>query len=225
MSVRAAPHQSDVVSQQANHPRVGNVKATRQDWIDAAVAALERVAIDQLKILSLAEDLSVSRSSFYWYFDGIAELHEELLAVWSLSTAAIVERTQRRAQDITTACLGVYECWADASLYSSKLDFAIRDWGRRNADISIRVYHADVERLNAMSDMFEQFGFDETDAMVRARLLYHSQLGYYATGTDEAVELRLMFLPSYLRALTDVEPEQRVLDEFAAYFRKLQATP
>ncbi len=196
--------------------RAGNIKVTRQEWIDAAVLALKTVAIDQLKILSLAADLSVSRSSFYWYFSGMDELQEELLRMWAQSTQAIVERTERPATDITMACLGVYECWADRAIYNELLDFAVRDWSRRNPQIAERVYLADIERLAAMSLMFGRYDFDEADSMVRARLLYHSQLGYYAAGTDEPIEMRLMFLPNYLRALTDVEPSTHQLEEFAA---------
>lgn len=210
--------------QQPEQPRVGNVKATRQDWVDAAVAALETVAVDQLKVLALSEELSVSRSSFYWYFEAMGELHEELLDLWAKSTSAIVERSERAAEDITTACLGVYECWADDALYSPLLDFAIRDWGRRSHEIAERVYLADLERLEAMAAMFARFDFDETDSMVRARLLYHSQLGYYAAGTNEPVEVRLAFLPSYLRAMTGVEPPAAVLADFANYFRAIQST-
>lgn len=198
--------------------RVGNVKATRQDWIDAALSSLGNVAIDQLKILSLAARLSVSRSSFYWYFEGMGDMQEGLLDLWANSTVSIVERSRREADDITSACLGVFECWSDHSLYDERLDFAVRDWGRRDDAIAERVYLADVERLTALAEMFGRFGFGEADSMVRARLLYHSQLGYYAAGTDEPIETRLMFLPNYLQALTDVEPSAEVLADFAAYF-------
>ena len=206
----------------SDHGRTGNVKATRQDWVAAARAKLNTVAIDELKILHLAEDLSVSRSSFYWYFSDMAELLDEVVLAWHASTAAIVERTLRPADDITAACLGVFECWSDAQLYDPLLDFAVRDWGRRNDSVAAHVYEADVERLAALAAMFERYGFSEADGMVRARLLYHGQLGYYAAGTDEPTELRLMFLPHYLLALTGVEPSPSELELFADYFRAMQ---
>jgi len=208
---------------EADETRTGNVKATREDWIAAARSKLDTVAIDELKILTLAEDLSVSRSSFYWYFSGMAELQEELVAAWGASTTAIVVRAERDAADITAACLGVFECWADRTLSDPPLEFAIRDWGRRNQTIAARVYEADVDRLNALAAMFERFGFTELESMVRARLLYHSQLGYYLVGTVENVEMRLAFLPSYLVALTGVEPARSTVEAFAEYFRELTA--
>jgi len=201
--------------------RTGNVKATRADWINAARSKLDEVAIDELKILSLAQDLAVSRSSFYWYFAGMAELQHELVRAWGESTDAIVERAGRPADTITSACLGVFECWADPTLSDPPLEFAIRDWGRRDKVIAERVYDADVARLEAVAAMFERFGFTELDSMVRARLLYHSQLGYHLVGTRETTEMRLMFLPSYLVALTGEEPTPEILEAFGNYFRQL----
>ena len=106
-----------------------HTKVTREDWVAAAVDALDEVAIDELRVLSLAERLSISRSSFYWYFDDLAGLQEELLRRWERNTESIVERTERQAPTITTACLGVFECWADGSLYDSRLDLAVRGLG------------------------------------------------------------------------------------------------
>ncbi len=202
--------------------RTGNVKATRDDWINASRQKLATVAMDELKILSLAQDLAVSRSSFYWYFDGIDELRDELFAIWNRSTKAVVERAQHTEDDITSAILGVFKLWVDPSLFDPVLEFAIRDWGRRNADVATLVEAADEVRLDALATMFGRYGFSGADSTVRARLLYHGQLGYHLVETNEPAERRLSFLPSYLVALTDVEPPQALLDEFAEFFLGMQ---
>ncbi len=202
--------------------KTGNVKATRDDWIKAARSKLDSVAIDELKILNLAEDLEVSRSSFYWYFDDIVELREELFAKWRNSTTAIVERVERPADNITSAILGIFACWVDPELFDPQLEFAIRDWGRRNDEVATLVEAADEQRLDALATMFGRYGFASADSTVRARLLYHGQLGYHLVGTNEPTERRLSFLPSYLETLTDVEPSQELLDEFADFFRGMQ---
>lgn len=185
-------------------PDVGQMrtKATRQDWIDAALAALESEPIDQLRILSLASVLNVSRSSFYWYFSDPEELRNELLALWEHNTTSIVERAERPASSIVAACLGVFECWADPRLYHAVLDLSIREWARRDERIGGMVNDADRARLDAITDMFQRQGFDSVDAAVRARLLYHSQVGYYAVNTDETIPERLRLLPEYLVAMT-----------------------
>lgn len=193
-----------------------HTKVTRLDWIDAALDVLDEVPVDRLRVLGLASRLSVSRSSFYWYFENLDELHAELLTRWERNTASIVERAERESVSIVAACLGVFECWADPRLYNASLDLAVRDWGRRDASVAARVEEADRHRHDALAAMFARHDFDHDDAIVRARLVYHSQVGYYAVGTDESTATRLAYLPHYLEAMTGATPTTTELAEFAA---------
>lgn len=191
-----------------------HVKVTRRDWVDAALAALDTTPIDELRVLTLAQDLSVSRSSFYWYFETPAALTDELLARWEINTTSIVERANRPASNVVLACLGVFECWADARLYHAGLDLAVREWGRREPEVGAEVSRADDRRLRALTSMFEAHAFDGDEALVRARLLYHSQLGYYALATDEPMETRLQYLPYYIESMAGRRPTD---DEIASF--------
>lgn len=193
-----------------------HVKATRQDWIEAALAALSSTPIDELRILTLARQLSVSRSSFYWYFEKPTDLTDELLVLWERNTESIVERAGRESSTIVSACLGVFECWADPRLYHAGLDLAVREWGRRDGEIGARVAAADQARLDAVMAMFTAHDFEPNNALVRARLLYHSQLGYYTLGTDEPIGTRLAYLPYYLEAMCGQSPTSDELAGFEA---------
>ncbi|MCP3975260.1 MAG: TetR family transcriptional regulator [bacterium] len=196
-----------------------HTKVTKQDWIDAGLDAVGEVPIDRLRILSLAKSLAVSRSSFYWYFTGLDELLHELLEVWERNTRSIVERAHRQAATAVAACLGVFECWADGDLYDAQLDLAVRDWGRRDPAVGVRIASADEARLEALAVMFGRYGFDTPECVVRARLLYHSQVGYYAAGTDDSLASRLGYLPYYLEAMagkTPTDKELRAFENFLA---------
>ncbi|MEE9415257.1 MAG: TetR/AcrR family transcriptional regulator [Acidimicrobiales bacterium] len=197
----------------SNATRV-HTKVTRDDWISAALVAVANEPIDQLRVLALAKTLDVSRSSFYWYFDAPSDLLDELMAIWERNTASIVDRSERAAATPTQACLGVFECWADDQLFNPQLDLAVRDWGRRSPDAGERVSAADECRHEALVKMFARHGFDAPESTVRARLLYHSQVGYYAVGTDEPVETRLAYLPYYLRAMTGSDPTDSEIEAF-----------
>lgn len=207
-----------MTAKQSNiEPNRVHTKVSREDWLDGALTALQDQPIDQLKVLNLAQQLGVSRSSFYWYFQSPDEFRAELLNIWEHNTTSIVERTQRHSASITSACLGVFECWADPALYHSALDLAVRDWGRRDAKIGAQVLEADATRLDALAQMFLAHGFNAADAVVRARLLYHSQVGYYATGTAEPMEDRLAYLPHYLEAMTGFSPTTAELTQFSHF--------
>ncbi|MFW2382171.1 MAG: TetR/AcrR family transcriptional regulator [Acidimicrobiales bacterium] len=206
----------------AGDPDVGptRTKATRQDWIDAALGALENEPIDQLRILNLASVLNVSRSSFYWYFEDPDELRNELLAMWHHNTTAIVDRAERPAPSIVSSCLGVFECWADSRLYHATLDLSIREWGRRDERVSDLVTGADRDRLDALVEMFLRHDFEPTEARVRARLLYHSQVGYYAVKTDESIDERFRLLPAYLVAMTGQEGTKAEIGAFRRHIAR-----
>ena len=60
-------------------PLVGNIKVTRQDWLNVAMDVLVSDGVEQVKVLTLGERLGVSRSSFYWYFKSRQELLTALL--------------------------------------------------------------------------------------------------------------------------------------------------
>ena len=169
----------------------------------------------------MAGTLSVSRSSFYWYFEDLDELRSELVDIWHRNTASIVERSRRESATPVAACLGVFECWADQSLFDARLDLAMRHWGRRRPDVAERVALADQERLEAIESMFARHGFRRDDSVVRARLLYHSQVGYFALDTNEPIETRLTYLPYYLEAMTGTRPTDQELTAFTEFVAAL----
>ena len=197
-------------------PPPNNAKVSRDDWVNAAVAAAVHEPIDALKVLVLADQLGVSRSSFYWYFESREQFLDAIVDRWRLNTVSIVERAQRTARTVTAAVLGVFECWADSQLFNVALDLAMRDWGRRDSGARSLVADADVQRLDALSRMFGRHGYDEVEATVRARLVYHSQVGLYAVAEPETVQQRLDRLPSYVVAMTG---RTASADELAAFHR------
>jgi len=193
-------------------------RATRRDWLDAALAALVADGVEGVRVLALAERLGVSRSGFYWHFRDRDDLLARLLDRWrETNTAAIVERAARPAATIVRAVLNVFECWADERLFDPALDFAVRDWARRDDGVRQEVAAADSRRLSAIGAMYRRHGFAEEDALVRARVLYMMQVGYYVLEIREPVKTRLSHLAAYLRSLAGVEPDAAELAEFRAF--------
>lgn len=193
-------------------------RVTRGDWLDEALSALVAEGVEGVRVLALAEHLGVSRSGFYWHFRDRDELLACLLERWrATNTAAIVERAARPASTMVRAVLNVFECWADERLFDPALDFAVRDWARRDAGVRQAVAAADSERLSAIGAMYRRHGYSEEDALVRARVLYMMQVGYYVLEIREPVKTRLSHLAAYLRSFTGVEPDAGELADFSAF--------
>ena len=196
----------------------GNVKATRDDWLDVALRALAAEGVDRVTVLALSERLGVSRSSFYWYFKNRDELLDALLDRWDrLNTRSIVGQAQEPAATVNAAVCNVFRCWVNPSIFSPRLDFAVREWARRSAHIRKTLDRADRVRTEALKALFLRFGYEDEDAFVRARVLYTMQIGYYALDLREPIETRLHLTPHYLKAFTGVTPTGAEIDAFRAY--------
>lgn len=201
-------------------PLIGNIKVTRQNWLDLALDVLISDGVEQVKVLSLSRKLGVSRSSFYWYFKSRKELLDELLAIWSrTNTAAIIERAKRPSRSITQAVLNVFECFVDTDLFSPQLDFAIREWSRRSGAVRRVVDLSDEARVKAVCEMFERHGYPADEAFVRARVLYYMQIGYYALELHEPLEQRLSYLHGYLLSFTGERASEEEVQTLVTFAR------
>lgn len=206
-------------------PRVAAVKKVdaagsggrwgKEDWINLAIEALVSEGIDQVKVQVMAKKLGVSRSSFYFFFDSIQALQEELLETWlRRNTGSIIERAMRPAPTVTKAVLNVFECWVDRSLFDPRLDNAVRYWARRDSHVRDVVEAADDQRVSAITRMFVRYGFAEEEALTRARVLYFMQIGHYTLEHRESLASRLSHARSYVLTFTGVEPSQGEVDAF-----------
>jgi AcrR family transcriptional regulator len=195
-----------------------NVKVTRGDWLDVALSAVAIEGVDHVTVLALSERLGVSRSSFYWYFKNRDELLGALLDRWDvLNTRSIVAQAEAPATTVNEAVCNVFRCWINPTMFSPRLDFAVREWARRSAHVRKALDRSDRVRTEAMKALFVRFGYEDEDAFVRARVLYYMQIGYYALDLREPIETRLNLTPHYLKAFTGVDPNPAEIDAFRAY--------
>jgi len=198
--------------------QLGNVKATRDDWLDFALSALAIEGVAHVTILALSERLGVSRSSFYWYFKNRDELLDALLSRWdSLNTRSIVSQASEPAATANEAVCNVFRCWVNPAIFSPRLDFAVREWARRSASVRKALDRSDRLRTEALKALFVRFGYEDEEALVRARVLYYMQIGYYALDLKEPIEVRLNLTPHYLKAFTGVAPGEAEVEAFRAY--------
>ncbi|CUH50113.1 TetR/AcrR family transcriptional regulator [Ruegeria atlantica] len=214
MSTKPILHRDDPEAE----PLVGNIKVTRDDWLNVAMDVLISDGVDQIKVLNLAERMAVSRSSFYWYFKSRQELLDALLARWhATNTAALVAQANAPADTITAAVCNVHRCVVNTELFDTALDFAVRDWARKSGKVRRALDQSDARRLEALHAMFARYGYSEVEAETRARVLYYMQIGYDLAQLNEPMSTRIAMVPHYLYVFTGVEPKPEEVEEFSAY--------
>jgi AcrR family transcriptional regulator len=193
-------------------------RSTKEDWLNHALAALVTDGIDYVKIQVIAKKLNVSRSSFYWYFESLQDLHDQLLQHWlSKNTGGIIERAMRPAPNIIRGILNVFECWVDETLFDPQLDMAVRLWARRSDTVRAVVHQADTQRVDAVAAMYRRHGYEEQDAFIRARVLYFTQIGHYTLEVDDDLETRQSNLAAYLRSFSGRKPTAEEIEDFRRF--------
>jgi AcrR family transcriptional regulator len=199
-------------------PLGGHTKVTRNDWLNLARDILVNDGVGEVKVLKMADRMGVSRSSFYWYFGNRRDLLDALLDEWSLrNTARIIAHCQRETQNATEALCNFFQCFVNPAIFDTGLDFAVREWARRDPALRARIDAADNARIQAVQAMYQRHGYDPVDADARGRILYFMQLGYHALKQTEPMAQRMSRMVPYLRGFLGHEPDQAAVADFAKY--------
>lgn len=200
------------------------VRTRKEDWLDLAIRLLVDDGIEAVKIQAMARTLGVSRSSFYWFFASLRDLHDQLLDHWlSRNTGPIIERAMRPAETIDKAVCNVFECWVDGDLFGPELDMAVRLWGRRDRRIRSVIDEADRQRVDALTRMFMRYGYPAEEAHTRARVLYYTQIGHFTLQVEETLDERFSHLRSYLLTFTGRAPEPADIAAFERFIAEARA--
>jgi AcrR family transcriptional regulator len=193
---------------------------SEEAWLTAAYDELTHIGVEAVKIMPLAKKLGVSRTSFYWHFKDREALLEAMIRHWEdKNTGNLVARTEAYAANIAEAIFNLFDCWLDSDLFDSALDLAIRNWARNDAALQVRLDQADARREAAMASMLERFGYSKDTALVRARTMIYTQIGYISMQVRQSEDRRLARMPDYVEVFTGKPPAQADIDRFMARHR------
>lgn len=183
-------------------PPIPAAKLSTQAWIDAARTMLIRDGIHAVKIDRLARACGVTRGGFYWRFKSHAELLDALLVDWRETNTApmLAALDGPGGPDVRFARLA--RLWVEEEGFSSAYDAAVREWARSDAGVRAVVHAVDEQRIAALCRLFLDFGYEADEALVRARITYYHQVGYYALDAQRDDVRRAELTPLYIRALT-----------------------
>jgi AcrR family transcriptional regulator len=190
-------------------------RGSKELWLNAAYELLISDGIDAVKVMPLAKRLNLTRTGFYWYFKDIVELHDAMVQRWEdKNTGNLVERCNAGADNICEALFNLMDCWLDATLFDARLDLAIRNWSRVNADLQQRLDLADTLRISAITDMFRRFEYSKEQSEVRGLTVIYTQIGYISMQVSEDPHERLERVQHYVELFSGVHPFSTDVDRF-----------
>ncbi|TNC48620.1 TetR/AcrR family transcriptional regulator [Rubellimicrobium rubrum] len=186
-------------------------------WLDAAYRALIDGGVEAVKILPLASELKISRTSFYWFFKDREELLSALADRWAgRNTGNLIAAAQAYADTEAEAMLNVIGCFLDPQAFDTRFEFAVRSWALQSSVMTERVGAADRDRIAALTAMLERWGHAPLDADVRSRTIYLVQIGYISMQSQETLAERMRRIPTYVEIYTGRKPEAGELARFHA---------
>lgn len=175
----------------------------REDWIAAARAELIAAGVSAVKVDRLARRMRVTRGSFYWHFKSHAHLLRELLKSWEQTNTDPFERVlanDGKRQGVEEF-IAIVKLWVEEKDYSPAFDTAVRDWARTSREAAAAVHRADERRIQILHRVFIDMGLADPEALIRARIAYFHQVGYYTLAFREDREQRLALVPAYCQVL------------------------
>lgn len=188
----------------------------RDVWIDAARSELVRHGVLGVKIGRLARRLRVTRGGFYWHFKNRADLLRQLLADWEATNTAPFERVISTDGNGIREFQAVVDLWVSEKDYSPAFDTAVRDWARKSKEVAAAVHRADNKRIEVLRRIFLDMGYADPEALVRARIAYFHQVGYYTLGIVDDPIRRLQLVPTYVAVLAGTPARARSPSKAAA---------
>ena len=148
---------------------------TPEVWIEAATEVLVNQGIDHVRVDLLAQQLNVTRGSFYWHFRDREELLRSVLRNWhQMATELLTLRLEHAHSDPREQLRDVISLpfRGRSAARAARIELAIRAWARRDDMARHAVDEADANRIAYIAQVFSGLGFAPAEARSRAFLLY-----------------------------------------------------
>jgi AcrR family transcriptional regulator len=183
---------------------------SRKMWLDAAAQLLAEDGIDAVKIMPLAKKIKQTRTGFYWYFNSQDELFKSLLEVWEQrTTEVLLAHCEVDCETLCDAVFGLMALWIRADLFDARLDRSVRNWALRDSLPRARLERSDLLRHEAISGVFERFGYGHAEASARADLFLLAQSGHAVYPGSLHTPEGLLCLAEYLCGMKPTPSESR----------------
>lgn len=159
------------------------VKIPAEVWIETAKEALVDDGLEGVKIDRLAKKLGVTRGGFYHHFEGRSDLLGRLIDHWAGSNDFIPRVT---GIDTPRQAIDALHQMADTLIAEKRFlpafDLAVREWARIDPRIEKIVIKVDEARIARLTRIFSALGYAAEEAVIRARVFYFHQIGFYRLG-------------------------------------------
>lgn len=153
-----------------------NVKKNRQSWLNAGLQELAEKGPGGLRIMPIADQLGVTKGSFYWHFKNLEEYQLALLEEWENShTQQAIECVESMGGEAGTKL----RHWLLGSVAADfTLERSIRIWSLVHGDAKEKQTRVDQKRIDYLSTLLLGVGWSKEEASTLGRWAFWAWVGY-----------------------------------------------
>lgn len=178
---------------------------TAQDWVLAAVKRLAAHGVEHVRVEPLAQDLGVSKGSFYWHFDNRDALLSAILQMWeSLGTEAIINAVNSSTDDPVERVRALMTHTFGPAEHDG-VELGIRAWARHDPTARAVAARVDARRIGYVVELLRACGVDAPTARTRADFMYRTLIGEFVLRSHGHVALPTNTLDTLAESL--ISPE------------------
>jgi AcrR family transcriptional regulator len=164
-------------------------KKNRQSWLNAGLKALASEGPDGLRIMLIAEQLGVTKGSFYWHFKNLEEYQLAVLEEWEQShTQEIIECVEHAGGDAQTKLRNLFAGTISADFSLSR---AIRSWSLTHPGVREVQQRVDQKRIDYVAKLLRGIGWSKEDAATLGRWGYCAFIGHATLNGPPVTEKQL----------------------------------
>lgn len=164
----------------ASRDRTGKSQLSRDNWLDAAAGEVAAGGFGQLRVLTLAKKLGVTRGSFYWHFKDHEDLVVSFLDRWRDRRLHELQYWKPKGGDVETELREILELLltdASRNIRRLQVELAVRDFARRDDYAAELVAQVDAARIAQNCSLFERLSSDPERIRDLSLLLYVATIG------------------------------------------------
>ena len=177
-------------------------RTPRGRWVEEGLRALAAGGPDAVRVEALARALGVTKGGFYWHFTDRRALLEEMLETWERTVIDdVIERVEAQGSDARARLRHLFALGAGIGEELRRIELAVRDWARRDAEVAQRLRRVDNRRMDYMRSLFGPLCEDADEVEARCVLAFSLFIGFEFMAADHPGRRRSEVLQLALRQL------------------------
>lgn len=153
--------------------------ATKEDWIKLGYIQFSKHGISGIVIESMAKELKVNKSSFYWHFSTKIAFLQSIIRFWEVeSTSKIISIVEKEVKPKKK-----FEKLIELSfLKDNEIDFFfyLKKYAKSNKPtLSTRIEELDKQRIDYTTAILTDLGFSNSEAKIKSNIFYKYLIGYH----------------------------------------------